>query len=214
MKKYFVFSIIIAVILVTSLAAQDYDIRRLNWGMSYSEVQEAEDLKDDLYKQEELLGMQVETIFGFHQGGLNSVTYTTRKLEFAEQVKVVLIKKYGPAKSELDYSFLISVKNILKKYPAVVVKAYEKGDFSDIGETVKSTDEQKIIRAALSKRDKWQDGKTIALLLNSPVGIVLSYWSASYHQDSKKKAEAFIAEIKKLVKKKEDKKKQDTDKFF
>lgn len=213
MKKHFVF-ILTGVILVSFLTAQDFDIRRLNWGMSYEQVQTAEELKDNLYKEEELLGIKVETIFGFHKGGLNSVTYTTRKLEFGEQVKSVLINKYGTAQSELDFSYLISVKHILKKYPGVVIKAYEKDDFADLEKSVKSSDEQKIIRAALSKRDKWQDGKTIALLLNSPVGVVLSYWSASYHQDSQKKAEAFIAELKKMVKKKTDKKKEDTDKFF
>ncbi len=213
MKKHFVF-IFIAVVLVMSLTAQDYDIRRLNWGMTYEQVQKAEELKDNLYKEEELLGIKVETIFGFHHGGLTSVTYTSRNLEFGEQVKGVLIKKYGTPKSEVDYSYLISVRDILKKYPEVVIKGYETGDFTDMDKTVKSTDEQKIIRAALSKRDKWEDGRTIALLLNSPVGVVLSYWAASYHVESKKKAEVFIEEIKKLAKKKSDKKKQDTDKFF
>lgn len=215
MKKVFVF-IFTAVILVSFVSSQENDIRQLRWGMSFDEVQKIEELKDVFYKQEELLGVSVEVIFGMGGKGLYSVTYSAREKEFAEKAGELLKKKYGDAKTDLDYSYLINSKNILDQYPDVVIQIYEKNDFSRL-ETVKSTDAtinvKRIIKAGLSKRSMWEHGNTVALLLDSPEGIVLSYYSKPYHYENKKKFNTILADLKKKAKKEIKKKATDVDKF-
>ncbi len=215
MKKVFVF-IFTAVMLVSFVFSQENDIRKLRWGMSFDEVQKIEELEDVFYKQEELLGVSVEVIFGIGGRGLYSVTYSAREREFAEKAGELLKKKYGDAGADLDYSYLIESKNILAQYADVVLKIYEENDFSTL-DTVKSTDAtinvKKIIKAALSKRSMWEHGNTVALLLNSPEGIVLSYYSRPYHNENKKKFDSIIAELKKKAQKEAEKKGKDADKF-
>lgn len=215
MKKVFVF-IFAAVILVSFVSSQEKDIRQLRWGMSFDEVQKIEELKDVFYKQEELLGVSVEVIFGMGGKGLYSVTYSAREREFAEKAGELLNKKYGDPKTDLDYSYLINSKNILDQYPDVVIQIYEKNDFSRL-ETVKSTDAtinvKRIIKAGLSKRSMWEHGNTVALLLDSPEGIVLSYYSKPYHYENKKKFNTILADLKKKAKKEIKKKATDVDKF-
>jgi hypothetical protein len=215
MKKAFVF-IFTAVVLVSFVFSEEYDIRKLRWGMSFEEVQKIEALEDVFYKQEDLLGMTVEILFGIGGQGLYSVTYSTREREFAGKAGELLKKKYGDPKTDLDYSFLVKSKNILAQYPAIVLQIYEKNDFSKL-DTVKSTDAtvnvKKIIKAGLSKRSMWEYGNTVALLLNSPEGIVLSYWSKAYHYENKRKFDKLIAELKQKAKKEAKEKAKDADKF-
>jgi hypothetical protein len=213
MKKNFVF-FFISVMLVSFVFSEEYDIRKLKWGMSFEEIQRAEKLGSDFYKSEDLLGIRVEVLFGFDSKGLYSVTYSTRERFFANEARKVMKKKYGEAKSDLDYSHLLKVKDILIKHPDAVALAFEDGDFSELDD-IQSTDvivsEKKVIRSALSKRDMWEFGNTIALLLDSHEGAALTYWSKTYHNENKKKFDEFFKELKKKVKKK--KKSDDADKF-
>lgn len=214
MKKIFVF-FLTSVMLVSVVLSEEYDIRKLKWGMSFEEIQRAEGLSDNFYKNEELLGVSVEVLFGFDSKGLYSVTYYTRERFFANEARKVMKKKYGEAKSDLDYSHLLKMKSILKKHPDAVALAFEDGDFSEL-DHIQSADpvvnEKKVIRNALTKRDMWEFGSTIALLLDSHEGAALTYWSKTYHNANKKKFEEFFKELKKKVKKKK-KKSDDADKF-
>jgi hypothetical protein len=214
MKKIFVF-FLTSVMLVSFIFSEEYDIRKLKWGMSFEEIQRAEGLSDNFYKNEELLGVRVEVLFGFDSKGLYSVTYSTKERFFADEARKVMKKKYGEAKSDRDYSYLLKVKNILDKHPDAVALAFEDGDFSDLDD-IQSTNavvnEKRVIRNALTKRDMWAFGSTIALLLDSHEGAALTYWSKTYHNENKKKFEEFYKQLKKKVKKKK-KKSDDADKF-
>lgn len=213
MKKNFVF-FLISVMLVSFVFSEEYDIRKLKWGMSFEEIQRSEGLGNNFYKSEDLLGVRVEVLFGFDSKGLYSVTYSTPEKFFANEARKVMVKKYGEAKSDLDYSHLLKVKDILIKHPDAVDLAFEDGDFSeldDIQSTHAIVNEKKVIRNALTKRDMWEFGSTIALLLDSHEGAALTYWSKSYYDENKKKFDEFFKELKKKVKKK--KKSDDADKF-
>jgi hypothetical protein len=212
MKK--VFLLVFFMVLVSSvLFSQNYDIRKLRWGMSFEEVKSTEKLGDDFFKSEELLGNKVEINFGFDYKGLYSVTYSTRSKEFAIKAGDVLRKKYGKPQTGLDYSYLIHAKQIMKQYPEAIVETYEKGDVSALG-SIRNGDERKLIRNALAKQDVWIYGNSMALLLNSPDVARLSYWSKNHQEESKKKFASFILELKKKIKDNKSKKKgDDTDKF-
>jgi hypothetical protein len=210
MKKIFVF-IVTMVILTALVFSAEYDIRKLNWGMSYDEVLQIEGLKSELYKKEKLLDLDAEVLFGLDSKGLHSVSYQTKETEFAIKARELLKKKYGEPKKALDYSFLIKSKNVLKQYPSQVVHIFDKGDFSVIynlkstdssgGPTGGGADPRKIIKVALSKRSMWEYGNTVVLLLDSPEIIALSYCSKEYHNQNKVKFEAFLKELRKAVKK-------------
>ncbi len=202
MKKFFAFILILGVIGTLSLSvfASDFDIRKLKWGMSYEEIQQIEGIENEFYKEEELLATKVEVLFGCDNKGLYSVTYSAHEYEFAEKVGALLRKKYGEPKSDVDYSFLIKFKNTLSKYPDIVVNAYEKNDFKllstiKIGES--NIDEKKVILGGLSKRDLWEYGNTVVLLLKSPEGVVLTYLCKTNYNDDKKKFTEFYQELKK-----------------
>lgn len=214
MRKIFVF-FLTSVMLVSFVFSQEYDIRKLKWGMPFEEIQRIEGLSSNFYKSEDLLGIRVEVLFGFDSKGLYSVTYSTRERFFANEARKVMKKKYGEAKSDLDYSYLLKVQNILKKHPDAVALAFEDGDFSELDD-IQSTDavvnEKKVIRNALTKRDMWEFGSTVALLLDSHEGAALTYWSKTYHNENKKKFDLFFKELKTKVTKKK-KKSDDADKF-
>lgn len=215
MKNLF-FLVFIISVLSLCLFAGEYDIRKLKWGMSVEELQQEEGLGSNLYKEEELSGIKVEVLFGCDNQGLYSVTYHTRTQEFADIADNKLRDKYGSPKTELDYSFLMKSKNILKRYPTAVVYIVEEGDYSEL-DNIKSTgsgiSEKKLIRNGLSKRKKWEYGNTVALLLISPDGAALSYWSKAYHYESKEKFKALILELKKRVKKTGKNKSEKVEKF-
>lgn len=204
MKKVLLF-IFTSVLIGTFVFSQDYDVRKLKWGMPYGKVKEIEKLGDTFYKEEELLGMRMEIIFGCGVNGLYSVTYSAMNAEFAERLAPVLIKKYGEPILDLDYSFLMESKDILKRYPKAVVDILEKNDFSgldQIEEEYSNMNERKIIKAGLTKRKVWEYSNTNVLLLNNVTGGVLSYRPKSIQLENKKKFNSFLAELKKLVKEK------------
>ncbi len=212
MKKIFVF-ILLSVTVGMFLFSQEYDVRKLKWGMSFEELQKAEDLKTDFFKDEDIFGIKVETLFGIDLKGLYSVSYSTQDKNFAVEVLKVLRKKYGEPKTDLDYSFLMKVKDILKRFPRLIVQIYEKGNFNVLETELSpelSLNDRKIIRAGLSKRSMWEYGNTVVFLLNSPEGIVLSYWHKPYFLDNKKKFIDFMAELKLKAKDEEVKKPEDT----
>jgi len=214
MKKIFFF-LLLSVMAVSFVFPEEYDIRKLKWGMSFEEIQRIEGLSDNFYKNEELLGVRVEVLFGFDSKGLYSVTYSSQERFFANEVRKVMKKKYGEPKSELDYSYLLKVKNILEKHPDAVALAFEDGDFSELDDIQSANavvNEKRVIRNALTKRNMWEYGNTIALLLDSHQGSALTYWSKTYHHENKKKFDEFFTELKKKVKKKE-KKSDDAEKF-
>ena len=195
--------------------SQEYDIRKLKWGMPFEEIQRIEGLSSDFYKSEDLLGAKVEVLFGFDSKGLYSVTYSTPERFFANEVRKVMKKKYGEPKSDLDYSHLLSVKNILVKHPEEVVMVLEDGDFSEL-DNIESEDavvnEKKVMRDALTKRSMWEFGNTIALLLDSYEGAALTYWSKNHHNENKKKFDEFYKELRKKVTTKK-KKSDEAEKF-
>jgi hypothetical protein len=199
MKKLFVFFFLTA-ISASLILPQEFDIRKLKWGMSFEDVQNIEGLKSDFYKEEETLGVKVEVLFGCDLKGLYAVSYSTQDKSFAAQVRAVLKKKYGEPKTDLDYSFLIKSKDLLTKYPDTVIDVYEKGDFTKLdANTEIPLSDKKLLRIGLSKRALWEYGNTVALLLNTVEGVVLGYWSKPYHNESKKKFIEFLPELKKLA---------------
>ncbi len=215
MKKIFVF-LLTGVCLVSAAFSQEYDIRKLKWGMSYDEVQQAEQLDTNFYKSEDLLGMKVEVLFGCGNKGLYSVTYSTQEKIFAAEALKVMKKKYGEPKSDLDYYYLLQIKNVLKIYPDAVILALEKEDFSGLAENRASSasGEKKLIKNALTKRYMWEFGNTTALLLDSIEGGALSYWSKTHFNESKQKFIAYIEELKKLAQKPAEKSKKDEGEKF
>ncbi|MDQ1354296.1 MAG: hypothetical protein QG657_4605 [Acidobacteriota bacterium] len=187
----------------TLVFAQEYDVRKLKWGMTYGQVREAEKLTDSFFKEEELLGMKMEVVFGCGSSGLYSVTYSTMNAEFVERLSPVLIKKYGEPSSDLDYSFLMEAKDILKHHPKAVVDILEKNDYTaldEIEESYSNVDERKIIKGGLAKRMVWKYGNTVVLLLNNVTGGVLSYRPKAAYEENKKKFNDLLVELKKQVK--------------
>ncbi len=185
--------------------SQQYDIRKLKWGMPYDKVMEVEGLKDSLYKSEELLGMQVEVLFGCGSKGLYSVAYQTMNAEFVIRLTPLLTKKYGEPGSDLDYSFLMESKDILKRHPVAVVDIVLENDFTELNKieaSYSNVDERKIIKGGLTKRKTWEYGNTVALLLDNVTGGVLSYRPKDLHYANKKKFEQLLEEFKKTAKKK------------
>ncbi|MCP5050612.1 MAG: hypothetical protein GY940_25845 [bacterium] len=211
MKRVFLF-FILTFIAASIALPQANDIRKLKWGMSFEDVQRIEELGDNFFKVEGLLGIQVETRFGFDYKGLYSVTYSTREKEFAVKAGERLRAKYGEPKTGLDYSFMMQSKIILNSHPEAVIKAYETGDFSTL-EKINNRDERKLIRNILAKQEMWEYGNTVALLLNSPDVAKLSYWAKAHHNKSKKKFAQLVVELKNKIKKAAAKKDDDSDKF-
>lgn len=204
MKKVLLLSLVI-MITGAFVFSQQYDIRKLKWGMPYDKVMEVEGLKTSLYKSEELLGMQVEILFGCGTQGLYSVAYQTMNAEFVIRVTPLLTKKYGEPGSDLDYSFLMESKDILKRHPKAVVDIVQKNDFTELNKieaSYSSVDERKIIKGGLAKRKTWEYGNTVALLLDNVTGGVLSYRPKDLHYANKKKFEQLVEEFKKTPKKK------------
>lgn len=202
MKKGFLL-VLTVIIIGTLVFSQEYDVRKLKWGMSYGKVKEVEKLGDSFFKEEELLGLKMEVVFGCGTGGLYSVTYSTMNAEFTERLSPVLIKKYGEPSSDLDYSFLMEAKDILKRHPKAVVDILEKNDYSEldlIEESYSDVDDRKIIKGGLAKRMVWKYGNTVVLLLNNVTGGVLSYRPKTAYEENKKKFNDFLVELKKLVK--------------
>ncbi len=197
MKRLLLFIFLLAVS-VTLVRSQDYDIRKLKWGMSFDEVKKIEGLETELFKEDDLLGMRVDVNFGFDYKGLYAVIYSTRGSEFAFQADDVLRKKYGTPIIGMDYSFIMQSKDLLKHYPDVVIAIFEKGDLSLL-EDVKSEDERKLIGNVLSKQNMWAYGNTVTLLLKSPEVSRLSYWSKTHHEENKKKFADFMVELKKSL---------------
>lgn len=205
MKKVFLLVLTI-IIMGTFVFSQEYDVRKLKWGMPYSKVKEVEKLGDSFYKEEELLGMRMEVVFGCGIDGLYSVIYSTLNAEFAERLTPVLVKKYGEPITDLDYSFLMESKDILKRYPKAVVDILEKNDFSELNQIEESyggnMDERKIIKGGLAKRKVWTYGNTVVFLLDNVTGGVLSYRPKTIHEANNKKFNTFLGELKKLAKNK------------
>ncbi len=209
MKK--IFLLFLTIIIIGAFAfSQENDVRKLKWGMSYMQVKEIEGLGDSLFKQEELLGMKVEVVFGCGNKGLYSVTYSSTNPMFLQKASAVLNKKYGEPQKDLDYSFLMEAQEMLKQYPRAVLDIFLKNDYKELEkiETAYSdTDAKGIIRGGLSKRDKWEYGNTVALMLDNITGAVLSYRPKTHHYDNKKKFNELIEELKKKVGEKETTKK-------
>ncbi len=201
MKK--VFLVILIIVIIGAFAfSQENDVRKLKWGMSYSEIKEIEGLGDSLFKQEELLGMKVEVVFGCGNKGLYSVTYSSANPIFLEKASEVLNKKYGEPKKDLDYSFLMEAKEMLKQYPRAVVDIFFKNDFKElekVGTAYSKTDAKRIIRGGLTKRNKWEYGNTVALLLDNVSVAILSYRPKTFHYANKKKLNELMEELKKKV---------------
>jgi hypothetical protein len=211
MKKIFLFTFLIT-LTACLVFAQDYDIRKLKWGMAFDDVKSAEDLGDDFFKTEEIMGIDVNINFGFDYRGLYSVIYSTRDKDFMTKVGDVLRKKYGNPKTGLDFSFLVQSKSLLKKYPEAVVNLYEKGNEAAL-EKIKNSDERKLIKTILTRRNMWTYGNTWVLLLDTPEVTVLSYWFKDHQLESKTKFVELIEELKKKVKKEKTKKAKEADKF-
>jgi hypothetical protein len=204
MKKIFLLAL--TIIIIGAFAySQEYDVRKLKWGMSYTQVKEIEALGDSLFKQEELLGMKVEVVFGCGNKGLYSVTYSSSNPMFVGKASAVLNKKYGEPKKDLDYSFLMEAQGMLKQYPRAVVDIFYKNDYKaleKIGTAYSNTDAKRIIRGGLAKRNKWEYGNTVALMLDSVTGAVLSYRPKTDHYANKKKFNELMEELKKKMEKK------------
>jgi len=212
MKKI-IMLILVPFIMVLSLYPQEHDIRKLDWGMSFETVKQVEQLGDEFFKREALLGIEVDIRFGFDYRGLYSVTYSTRGKEFAVKAGNVMRGKYGDSTSGLDYSFLMQSKSILRLYPEAVVTIYEKKDFTSL-EEIRNSDERKLIRNLLTPTDTWRYGNTVALLLSSPDVVMLSYWSKVHQDESKIKFFDLMKELKKMaIKEAEIKKADDREKF-
>ena len=216
MKKLFVF-LLVTVIAAICLFSEEYDIRKLKWGMSFEQVQEIEGLSSDFYKSENILGIRVEVLFGCDNKGLYSVTYSSVDRLFGQEARKVLINKYGEPKSDLDYSYLLKVKDVLKDHPVLVIQFLDTGDLSELknfDDMDTATADKKVLRIALSKRDMWEFGNTVALLVDTVEGSALSYWSKNYHIENKKLFEEFVKELRKNAKMPEKKKKaSEGDKF-
>lgn len=209
MKKGILLTIVF-ILFGAGLLAQEYDIRKLKWWMSYDKVVKAEKLEDSLFKEDILLDAKVEVIFGINQKGLYSVTYNTQDSMFAENVIPKLDKKYGPSRKELDYTFLmVQTQNLLKKYPQAVLNIMEKQDYSDLATLDISYEEKvnlkKILKNGLTPHSYWE-GETTSALLFEDNDTVLSYRPKSFHYENKKTFELLLAQIRKDVaaKKKKD----------
>jgi hypothetical protein len=201
MKKVSLLILIIVIIGAVAFS-QENDVRKLKWGMSYTEIKEIEGLGDSLFKQEELLGMKVEVVFGCGTKGLYSVTYSSKNPSFLKKASEVLNKKYGEPKKDLDYSFLLEAKEMLKQYPRAVVDIFFKNDYKElekIESTYSKTDAKRIIRGGLTKRNKWEYGNTVALMLDNVSVAILSYRPKAHHYANKKKFNALMEELKKKV---------------
>jgi len=178
------------------LYGQDYDIRKLKWGMPYSEVRKIEGLGTSLYKEESLLDIKVEVLFGCDNKGLHSVVYSTREKEFYDKAHNVLKEKYGEPGKDFDYAFLMQSKFILEENSDAAVQLYEKDNLDSLS-YIKSTEAKMILQVGLARRQCWTTNNTVILLLKSSEGVVLGYRSKTSYEDNKAKFLAFFQELKK-----------------
>lgn len=207
MKKSILLLLVIVIVGVCGFS-EEYDVRKLNWGMSYKTVKEIEGLDNNFYKTEEMLGMKVEVIFNCGNRGLYSVVYSSKNVEFVERFEPILEEKHGEPGTDLDYSFLVESWDILKEYPRAVVDIWVDNDFTalnQIGTSYSNVDVKKIIKGGLAQRKKWEHGNTVTMLLNDVPGGILSFRPKTEHYANKKKFEQLIEDLKKLAKSKKTK---------
>lgn len=216
MKKVLLLVLLIVVFVVPGFS-EEPDVRKLTWGMSYKKVKEIEGLGRDFYKTEELLGMKVEVVFNCGNRGLYSVVYSSKNVEFVDRMAPLLVERYGEPGTDLDYSFLMESKDILKEHPRAVVDIVTDKDFTalnQIGTSYSNVDVKKIIKGGLAARQKWEYGNTVTMLLNDVPGGILSFRPKTEHYANKKKFEEFVEELKKRVKGKKDAKAKKKDDIF
>lgn len=211
MRKFFLGCILVGLASVF-LFLEEFDIRKLKWGMNYTELRKAEGLESDFYKTEEVLGLKVEVLFNLGKRGLHSVTYSTREKEFYDQARAVLEKKYGAPVKDLDYTYLLQSELVLKDYPGIVLEFLEKQDPAVL-DSMRTTEGKMAIRVGLATREVWQYGNTIVLLVSSPEGVVLSYRWKVEHQENKQKFEVLLETLKKKSKKPGEKEEEDVEKL-
>lgn len=211
--KRIVFFLSLVLLLASLIYSQEYDIRKLKWGMPFDQVKQIEGLdNDELFKEDDLLGMKVDVNFGFDYRGLYAVIYSTRGSEFALKADDVLRKKYGAPTIGMDYSFIMQSKDLLKQYPEVVLALYEKNDASLL-DTIKSEDERKLISNVLTKHNLWVYGNTVILLLKSSDITRLSYWYKVHQEESKKKFADLLITLKKATLNKKQEANDDSEKL-
>lgn len=211
MKKFFL-CMLIVLLSCSFLFSQEYDIRKLKWGMTYSQVQSAEGLTNEFYKLEDILGAKVEVVFSIGKKGLYSVTYSTRTDEFHAKAQGVLVKKYGEPTEDLDYPFLVQQQHILKEYPGITLKYMKKPDLALL-QPVKTKEAKIVIRMGLAKRELWKYPNSVALLIGSLDGVVLSYHSTAHYEESKKKFKTLLTTLKQLAEKPKKKEAEDVEKL-
>ncbi|MCP4214984.1 MAG: hypothetical protein GY765_10015 [bacterium] len=201
MKKAYLF-VIITCIIGSFLFSQQTDIRRLKWGMSYAKVKEIENLEDTLYKQDELLGIKVEIVFGCGKSGLTSVIYSTDDTTFVQKASEKLSKKYGEFKKDMDYAFLIEAKDILMQHPKAVIGMLEQNDLTELNNitTGGRSNAKLIIKGGLAKRYMWEYNNTVALLLDNVTTAILSYRPKKQYNEDKEKFKLLVQELKKKIK--------------
>jgi len=212
MKKHFVFFITLIVFLAGSFksGAEEFDIRQLKWGMSFEVVKKIENLKDDFYKEEDILGAKIEVLFGCDLKGLYGVTYSTPDKFFYGEINRVLRKKYGEPKTDLDYTYIMKSKDLFLRFPEIVMYILEKKNFTPLTMNTEMTiNEKKIFRVGLAKRLFWEYGNTDVLLVDTVDGVVVVYQNKAYFSENKKKFADFLVQLKKQIE--ENSKKKDTE---
>jgi len=211
MKRLFL-GVLVVTVFFSFLFSDEYDIRKLKWGMTYSQVSAAEGLTNEFFKLEDVLGVKVEVVFNIGSKGLFSVTYSTRNIEFHTKAQNVLVKKYGEPEEDLDYSFLMQARLILLEFPDAVLEYMKKPSLAILNK-IPSTDGKLVFRLGLAKREIWQFGNSVALLVSGNDGVVLSYHSKNHYEESKKKFAELLETIKTKAKKYEQKQAEDVEKL-
>lgn len=210
MKRAF-FIILTISLLTTFISAEEYDIRKLNWGMTLDEVRKAENLTDTLYKDEVLLDSKTEVVFGIGASGLEYVIYSTKDMSFLEKVTNLLNNKYGKPTEVLDYTFLLDAEKIMKSHPQAILMAVEDRDFSgffSIKQNKKGRATAEALEAGLKMRKFWKKDKTAILLLDNMHEVYLSYRPLKIHEESRGKFAEIVKELKAQVNKKATRKKE------
>ncbi len=216
MKKAILF-ILATGLFATLITADEYDIRKLKWGMPLDEVRKIENLTDTLYKDEILLESKTEVVFGLGTEGLEYVIYSTKDMTFLGRVTELLNRKYGKSTNILDYTFLLDAEKIMKANPEAILMAVEDDDFSGFFSIEKQKRGQgtaQALKAGLKKRKFWKKGNTAILLLDNIHEVYLSYRPLEIHEASKVKFKKIMKELKSMLNRREETKKKEVESNF
>lgn len=186
MKKLLL--ILVAVGVFTSIKAQDFDVRNVNWGMSISEVKKTENLileaetKEFLAYKSKIIGFETMIYYVFKNNRLSQVLYSFNQKNTVKNQYII------------DYKL---IKNAIKEKHGEPLNYQEKW-IDDLYKDDPNQYGMAVAVGALSYKTEWQNARTkIGLMLsgnNFDFSLSCAYFSIeelNKQKEEKKKSSDF-----------------------